>query len=940
MKRRCILLAAIIIGVGCRQLRAAPAERPPEAGAGIQQDWLAEAAVRGTGVQAAAGIATSEDALGGCDGVKDGKWGFHTNVNASPSWWQVDLGKPATISRVEIYNRCETPDRTAKLQLLLSADGRTWTIAYRHDGSAFKGFTDKKPLVIALNRADARFVRVQIPAQTYLNLDEVEVYSADGRTNLALGQPADQSSVSPWSVRKVKLAAAAYPVAVAIDRGRKLAQDLPPTVNVAPTIRILDEIERDLKAGKDQESLYLAARRAVRKLAMANPVLDFDSVLFVKRAPGVYSHMSDQYYSWWSRPGGGVYLLEKFKSDSPNLKCLTAQFPEGSFLSPDLSYDGKTVLFAYCRHHPGRTAIRNKLDKESQPEDSFYHVFEMNVDGTGVRQITRGRYDDTFPRYLPSGEIVFLSTRRGQFFQTGRQSALATMRQTLPDSFVRCGGDAYRPVSIYTLHVMDGDGGDMRAISAFESFEWDPTVATDGRIYYARWDYVDRDNMPYMKLWSTNPDGTNPQAVFGNFTRNPHCIFEARSIPNSRKLLCTASGHHSITAGSLVLLDPGLGVADGDAPLKRLSTEVCFPESEGWPSTYFNSPYPLSEKYYLCAWSNQPMTREGNTFPNNAMGIYLYDIHGNLELLHRDPDISSMFPLPLKPRPAPVNIASSVTWGGPQEGRFFLQNVYDGLGGVPAGSIRKLRIVGMPVKVQPNMNSPLLGVTRDDPGKCVLGEVPVEADGSAHFRVPSGVSVFFQAIDEQGRAVQTMRSLTYVQPGQTLSCIGCHERRSTAPAANPRAVALMREPSKLQLGPEGSWPLRFDKLVQPVMESHCVSCHSPGSTDAKAARYDLTAAKAYDSLLKYGKPSLAEHVRNAYYAGKSVVHAGPSHTSPLLKLLTDEKGHYGVKLDADAMQRLVVWMDTYAQKQGHFSDEQERNLREFKQKVAEMLAKP
>ena len=79
------------------------------------------------------------------------------------------------------------------------------------------------------------------------------------------------------------------------------------------------------------------------------------------------------------------------------------------------------------------------------------------------------------------------------------------------------------------------------------------------------------------------------------------------------------------------------------------------------------------------------------------------------------------------------------------------------------------------------MNQPYIGVSAEDPGKYVLGTVPVASDGSAHVRIPSGVPVFFQALDERGMALQTMRSLTYVLPGQTLSCVGCHESREQAP---------------------------------------------------------------------------------------------------------------------------------------------------------------
>lgn len=699
---------------------------------------------------------------------------------------------------------------------------------------------------------------------------------------------------------------------------------------------VLEEVEAALpRFNRDvRRDLYFRARWAVPQLALSNPLLDFDKILFVKRVPGSYSHMSDQNYGWWSRPGGGIFILEGFKSDAPRLKCLTEQLPTGSFTSPDLSYDGRKILFAYCKYYPHVAGERNKVDKERLPEDAFYHVFEMNVDGSGLRQLTKGRYDDFDARYLPNGDIVFLSTRCGQFVQCTKAATMQTTEVTLPDSYVRCGGDHYRPVAVYTLHLMDKDGGNLRALSPFENFEWTPSIANDGRILYARWDYVDRDNMPYMKLWSTNPDGTNPQMVYGNFTRNPHCVFEARSIPGSHKMILTASAHHSITGGSLAILDP-LRAMDGLEAIQRLTPEVCFPEVEGWPQTYYVNPFPLSEKYFLTGWSNQPLRGEGSGNSANSVGIYLYDAFGNLELIYRDPTISCMYPLPLQPRFKPPAISSRMAWDGAQEGRILLLNVYEGLKGVPRGAVKKLRIVAAPAKVQPEMNRPNLGVTRDDPGKCVLGTVPVEADGSAYFRVPSGLGIFFQALDKDGVAIQTMRSLTYVQPGQTLTCVGCHEARNTAPR-NGAALAAMRAPSKITVGPEGSWPLRYDRLVQPVLDKHCVRCHRSDGANKDAARLDLTHAdKSYQALLNYGKPSLAEHVWTRYREGRSVAGGGAAQTSALLALL--RRGHYGVKLDDDSSTRLVTWMDTYAQRLGSFSPEQEERVREFRRKVAGLL---
>ena len=908
----------------------------------IEADWLLQDEVRSL-TDPQNPVTTQEDALGAVDGIKNGKWNTHTSLDDQP-WWHVDLGREARLDRVEIYNRCDgCAARTTPLNVLLSNDGKDWREVYRHEGPTFYGFTDKKPLVVPLKGARARWLRVQLRTKQFLHLDEVEIYGTEDPTkNLALHRPADQSSVSPWSVRHriEKPKRPSYRIAQAIERGLQLAHALREAgAPVGPFVQELTALAKKAKALSKtspeaaRRALYMQARWAVRKLALTNPLLDFDGILFAKRKPSSYSHMSDQYYGWWSRPGGGLFVLEDFKTGSAKLRCIVDRQGEGSFLRPDLSYDGRRVLFAYCKYYPHVAGVRNKLEKTKLPEDAFYHIFEIGIDGSGPRQLTRGRYDDFDARYLPSGEIVFLSTRRGQFIQCGKASAAASTREALPDSYVRCGGGPSRPVAIYTLHVMDADAGGLRAISPFENFEWTPSISNDGRILYARWDYVDRHNMPYMSLWSTNPDGANPQAVYGNYTRSPHCVFEARSVPHSTKIIFTASAHHAITAGSLVLLDPNRG-CDGPEPIERLTPEVCFPEIEGWPHSYFANPYPLSEDFYLVAWSPMPIRRQGRLNVENALGIYLFDRFGNLELLHRDPAISSMYPIPVRARRRPSVIASTVDWTESADAKFLVQNVYEGTDGLAAGSVKRLRIVAVPAKTQPQMNRPSIGQTRDDPGKCVLGTVPVHRDGSAYFHAPAGVSFFFQALDAAGLAVQTMRTVTYAQPGQTLSCVGCHEPRHTAPA-NVRPLAALRPAAKIVPGPPGSWPLRFDRLVQPILDRHCVRCHGPKGDAKAASKMHLTGPRAYDALVSWGKPSLRDHVIARYRRGQSIPGACAAQTSPLLAML--RQGHHGVRLSADDLTRLVTWMDTYAQRSGSFSADQEERLRRLRVKVAALL---
>jgi len=954
-------LSLLVVGFAALAIPPSKAEdqqgQPAVTPQRIEADWLHQDKMRGgsTAKPVSQGKATPEqDAAGAVNGVKNGQWGFHTE-NENQPWWQVDLRGSVPLDRIVLYNRCEkgVADRAARIMVLLSEDGKGFKQAYQHEGTVFYGHTDKKPLSVKLDSAKARYVRLQLPGKSYFHLDEVEIYATGDEANVALGKPATQSSTSPWSVLHGKAekgvartGPGAYKTAQVIERGLKLAESLRRLgTGVDGEEQVLNQIAEQLgKLPQDapddvQRKLYFRARRAVRKMALANPLLDFDTILFVKRAPGMFPHMSDQFYGWWSRPGGGIYRLDGFKTDSPRLQCLTENWPEGNFLRPDLSYDGKKVVFAYCKYYGHVSAVRDKVKKEELPEDCFYHIFEMNVDGSGVRQLTSGRYDDFDARYLPDGQIVFLSTRKGIALQCGKASAQATAEATLPDSYVRCGGGNHRPVAVFTLHTMDAEGGDLRAISAFENFEWTPSVAVDGRILYARWDYIDRFNGPFISLWSTNPDGTNPQLVYGNFTTKPQAVFEARSIPNSHKLVFTASAHHSITGGSLVLLDRNLGT-EQERPLTRLTPEVPFPETEGWANTYYANPFPLSEEHFLVGWADRRLP--GHTLfkvddpnnPSNAMGIYLFDAFGNLNLLHRDDALSSSYPLPVRPRQKPPIMPDSVDWTRRQEGRFLLQDVYEGLDGIPRGSIERLRVVAVPPKVQPHMNNPRLGVSREDPGKFILGTVPVEEDGSAYFRVPSGLSVFFQALDRDGLAVQTMRSLTYVQPNQTLSCIGCHESRDSTPMVRKTPMAAAREPSRLTLGPEGSWPLRFDQLVQPVLDKHCVRCHRPKSDEEHASDFDLTPAKSYQNLMSFGGKDLEQL---SFERPKSIVGDCPARKSKLLAMLCKDKGHYDVRLDGDSYDRLVTWMDTYSHILGSFSDEQERQLRQFRESLADML---
>lgn len=912
----------------------------------VEANWLLQDAKRGLPPAGYKKVEPQEDAAGGCDGIKDGRWGFHTELQNDP-WWQVDLETPLGLDRVVIYNRCDDmAGRNARIQVLVSGDGKVFQKIYQHNGSVFYGQTDQRPLVVKAEGVKARYVRLALSGRSYLHLDEVEVYSVGSDQNVARGKPANQSSTSQWSQphrTPASPVARQYPFEQVIGRGLKLAESQRRLgAQVENEVKVLqavqDQVGKLAADASDQirRELYFRARWAVRRMALNNPLLSFDAILFVKRAPTMFPHMSDQHYGWWSRPGGGVFLLEGFKSDHPQVRSLTSDLPPGNFAGPDLDYEGRKVLFAYCRFYP-QVANMEKLHKERLPADCFYSIYEMNLDGSGRRQLTQGRYDDFDPRYLPNGDILFLSTRKGLALQSSPEFSDSTRHTDLPDSFVRCGGDSYRPVPVFTLHAMDASGHNLRPVSAFENFEWTPSVAADGRILYTRWDYIDRFNGHFFSLWSANQDGTNPQLVYGNYTVQPQVKCEARSIPGSAKLVITAGAHHSITGGAVCLLDRSKGTEYGE-PLTSLTPEVCFPETGGAPEHYYANPWPLSEEYFLVGWADHKMPPHGRftdeSNPVNAMGLYLLDAFGNQELLHRDPTISSMYPVPVAPRAKPPLQATLAKWEGTQAGCFLVQDVYQGLPGIKRGAVKRLRIVGVPPKEQPYMNNPVLGVSAEDPGKFVLGTVPVEADGSAFFRVPSGIPVFFQALDEQGLALQTMRSLTYLLPGQTLACVGCHESRESAPRVVAALQAVQRAPSRLTPGPEGSWPLSYNQLVQPVLDRLCVRCHRSGGGDLQASKLDLSPSRSYGALISFQGENLK---KLAFERDRSIPGQGVSANSRLWALLCAEKPHYGVALDADTRDRLATWMDTYAQRIGHFTEAQERRLKDLRSTLAVLL---
>jgi len=697
--------------------------------------------------------------------------------------------------------------------------------------------------------------------------------------------------------------------------------------------------------------LFFEVCRLRRCIAFSNPLLEFDNVLFVKRHFLLWGGgpAQKQYFGYRSHGGGALCVLERPFDASPKVIDVLAnsvcqrgrlkgrRLAGGDFVSPELSFDGETVLFAYTENSVAGSHAQ--FIDSPRTLTNTYHIFKVDVDGAGLEQLTDGPFNDIDPCFLPNGRIAFISERRGG---CGRSSADRN----------------------YTLHGMAADGSDMVRLSHHETNEWQPSVDGRGMILYTRWDIWDRGYFQAMNVWSTYPNGSDGRAVFGNYFEGidpcPNATMDVRSIPGSRKLIGTASSYFEQSCGALIVIDPAIPDDPSMTKLERVTPEQPFPWRE--MSRYtgpldYGTPWPLSELFCLCVYDSDSAIRRG---PENNYGIYLVDAFGNKELLYRDPDISCLSPIPLRPRLKPPVVsrhAEDLVKAGiktPSRGpdavpmaTVGLTNVYRSYYPFPEGvRIDRLRIVQIAYKSVVGRNMPVTGygedTGHDKGGRMVLGTVPVEDDGSAYFRMPAGVPVYFQAIADDGLAIQTMRTVTYAQPGERLVCLGCHEPQQAAPSQFATAIpkAFQRPPSEFQPDVEGSHPVTFPRLVQPVLDKHCVACHDEHPDEApslaRGTKWKQYGTKYYDDANSKVVPSipperwaqeghkyvwydsyvnLYPYVRDACF-----VRHGPqegattkpgtfgARVSKLYRLLAD--GHHDVRLSDEEMHRFALWIDT------------------------------
>jgi hypothetical protein len=528
----------------------------------------------------------------------------------------------------------------------------------------------------------------------------------------------------------------------------------------------------------------------------------------------------------------------------------------GTVRDPVVHYDGQRILFSWRR---GGT-------------DNF-HLYTIQRDGRGLTQLTSGGYDDIEPAWLPDGGIVFVSSRCRRW--------------------VNCW-----LTQVATVHRCDADGRNIRPLSANLEHDNTPWPLPDGRLLYTRWEYVDRSQVDYHHLWTMNPDGTGQTVFFGNL-HPPDLYIDAKPVPGTDEVLFINSPGHGRKEhiGRVALVHNRQG-PDHLPALRNLSDDG------------FRDPYPLSKSLFLVVRGRDLllMDRDGVT--------------ATIHSLETSPDRRELHePRPVRPRDREPVIPSRTDYRR-TTGRLLLTDAAVGrnMDGVEAGQIAKLLVVESlpkPINYTGGMDPLSYGGTFTL--ERILGEVPVEPDGSAYFEVPANRSLFVVAMDREDNTVKRMQSFLSVMPGETLGCVGCHEERVQTPL-NPRANtlrAVQRPPSTIATIPGIPEVFDFPRDIQPILDQHCVPCHDYAAHDQvahgpRAGNAILSGDRgplfshSYVTLTVLGQVADGRNRAESNYDPRTL----GAVASPLMHKIRD--GHHGVNLSPEDTARIRYWIESGA----------------------------
>ena len=510
------------------------------------------------------------------------------------------------------------------------------------------------------------------------------------------------------------------------------------------------------------------------------------AMVVVKRHHLKPSHVYTYHVEGLSK-GGGLYVCDFAKGEVRQLVDAT----EGIVLDAQVSYDGKQILFSWKR-------------TMSEP----FAIWRINADGTGLEKVVSGPCNNQNACWLPDGGIAFTSDRKPAFAYCWTSTS---------------------PV----LYRADGDGKNVVRLSANYLTDFTPSVMSDGRILFSRWEYVDRPAIPIQSLWAIQPDGTGLSGVFGNRVLSPATFMFASDVPGrAGTYLCIMTSHNGPCNGAVGLIDVSLG-GNAQRAIRNLTPEVNVPPVEdgirgNWVRGPYTTPYPVDDARYLVSKAGEVQLRRFDSDEVRTL------------LMPQGDGLGWYSPQPLAPRAKPVaqraNVRKADT--GPFA-EVVVQDVYIGLEGhVKRGEVKRLAVIqemekdirAETSKRQFGFQFPVVSCGATYAPKRVWGFADVESDGSAHFLAPANVPIYFLPLDAEGRAVQRMRTFTHFMPGERQSCIGCHVDRnyvSMSPAQIGKSIAAQRPAARLEPPTWGSDNgFSFPRNVQPVLNRHCVKCHS------------------------------------------------------------------------------------------------------------------
>ena len=660
---------------------------------------------------------------------------------------------------------------------------------------------------------------------------------------------------------------------------------------------ILTELEQQVKQGfgniySGDEAVLVNAEKAVankRAILLANPLLNGDKILTVRYQLGnrdrraMAPELGTQSNNWSNQESA---RRKGFNADIVELSNLRDEVQIRTIYKPDntssiadlkLHWDGDRAMFTQTM------------------SDNRWNVFEVKLNNGDCKKLIDNPepdlefYDGT---YLPDGRIIANSN-------IGYQG-------------VPCvnGSDPVGNMVLYTPQSKN-----LRRLTFDQDANWNPVIMNNGRVMYTRWEYTDLTHYYTRIVMNMNPDGTEQKALYGSGSMFPNSTFDVQPLPGyASAFVGIISGHHGVArSGRLILFDPAKARKGAAGMLQEIPhrnrpivEEVKDRLVDGvWPQ--FIKPSPLNDTYFLVA---------AKLDKNDLWGIYLVDKFDNVTCLHKMEGEGYISPIAVRKTVTPPAIPDRVKLDDKQA-TVFIQDIYEGEGlkGIPRGTVKSLRLHAYEYAyVQTQSDHNWHGIQSGWDIKRMLGTVPVEEDGSVIFKIPANTPVSIQPLDKDGVAVQWMRSWLTGQPGEIVSCVGCHEDQNQI-VIPKRVIASQKAPHALTPPEGGTRSFTFDLEVQPILDRACIACHN-----GEGKAFDLRGGKKDGKGYGTSYLNLHPYVHRQGGEGDMVVlypYEYHPNTSELVRLL--KKGHYNVQLTDAEWRKIYNWIDYNAPDKGYFN---------------------